>query len=412
MEFYQSIYYVQLKRDLIKKSGVAMNNFSDTLLLAAAMESAKYTISSHTLARFFDFMPRRKLYPSTLQIICNYLGFEHFEAYRTFVEHTNNRSLLGSSGLFENGLFSPQSFELAIQLMDVKNIQDHIDCINFSHEKIEYLAHLTGFLVRNSTQQSELLDILIQSTNGRRLFYERFVDEDDPNRYFSLALQTHYLKRANTTNNRLFYFCFLIANASYRNKIIDSAWINGLKKEQQNIDLQSLHFHEISRLYETLILLDFSVNELSKKRFVSLQDEILSILERHDNHGKAWILARVLKALAFTNKLDFAIQNEQFCSCIIQVHKNTDVTSIGELIIQLVYYRFMAEEKNELQLPFSLQSNYFQNEYYTRLSTEVATRSLFVTEQEKKNLHKSLQLYSHKTGTAWVMNVLNVGKSS
>jgi hypothetical protein len=40
------------------------------------------------------------------------------------------------------------------------------------------------------------------------------------------------------------------------------------------------------------------------------------------------------------------------------------------------------------------------------LSTEVATRSLFVTEQEKKNLHKSLQLYSHKTGTAWVMNVL------
>ena len=27
-------------------------------------------------------------------------------------------------------------------------------------------------------------------------------------------------------------------------------------------------------------------------------------------------------------------------------------------------------------------------------------------EQEKKNLHKSLQLYSHKTGTAWVMNVL------
>jgi hypothetical protein len=181
-------------------------------------------------------------------------------------------------------MFSPQSFELAIQLMDVKNIQDHIDCINFSHEKIEYLAHLTGFLVRNSTQQSELLDILIQSTNGRRLFYERFVDEDDPNGYFSLALQTHYLKRANTTNNRLFYFCFLIANASYHNKIIDSAWINGLKKEQQNIDLQSLHFHEISRLYETLILLDFSVNELSKKRFVSLQDAILSILERHDNH--------------------------------------------------------------------------------------------------------------------------------
>jgi hypothetical protein len=406
MEFFQSIYYEQLKRDLIKKSGVSMNNFSDTLLLAAVMESAKFSVSSHTLARFFAFMPHRKLYPSTLQIICNYLGFEHFEAYRTFVEQTHNRSLLGSSGLFENGLFSQQSFELAIQLMDVKNIQDHIDCINFNHEKIEYLAHLTGFLVRNSTQQSELLNILIQSTNGRRLFYERFVDEDDSNGYFSSALQTHYLKRANTCNNRLFYFCFLIANAFYHGKKIDSDWINGLKKEQQNIDLKTLHFHEISRLYETLILLDFSLNELSKKRLVSLQDEILSVLDRLDNHGKAWVLARVLKALAFSNKLDFAMQNDQFCSCIIQVHKKADVTSIGELILQLVYYRYLAVEKNELYLPFSMQSNYFQNEYNTRLSTEVATRSLFVTEQEKKNLHNSLQLYSHKTGTAWVMNVL------
>jgi hypothetical protein len=383
-----------------------MNNFSDTLLLAAAMESAKFSVSSHTLARFFGFMPRRKLYPSTLQIICNYLGFEHFQAYRTFVEKTHNRSLLGSSGLFENGLFSPQSFELAIQLMEVKNIQDHIDCIDFSHEKIEYLAHLTGFLVRNSIQQSQLLEILINSENGRRLFYERFVDEDDPNGYFGSALQTHYLKRVNSCNNRLFYFCFLIANASYHNKIFDSDWINGLKEEQQNIDLQTLHFHEISRLYETLILLDFSVNGLSKKKLLSLQDEILSVLERLDNHRKSWVLARVLKALAFSNLLDYAMQNEQFCSCIIQAHKNAEVTSIGELIIQLVYYRYMAEEKNELHLPFSLQSNYFQNEYHTRLSTEAATRSLFGNQEEKKNFIQTLHAYTKMTGTTWVMNVL------
>jgi hypothetical protein len=411
MEFYQSIYYEQLKRDLVKKSGVAMNNFSDTLLLAAVMESAKFSISSHTLARFFGFMPRRKLYPSTLQIICNYLGFDHFEAYRTFVEQTHNRSLLGSSGLFENGLFSPQSFELSIQLMDVKNIQNHIECIDFSHEKIEYLAHLTGFLVRNSTQLSELLEILIQTTNGKRLFYERFVDEDDPNGYFSLALKTHYLKRANTTNNRLFYFCFLIANASYHNKIIDSDWINGLKKERQNIDLQTLHFHEISRVFETQILVDFHLNKLTRKRLLLLQDEILSTIEPIDNHGKAWILARVLKALAFTNQLAFVMQNEGFCNCLMQVCKQTDVASIGELIIQLVYYRYSAEEKNELHMPLSLQSNYFQNEYHTRLSTEAATRSLFGSEQEKKNLQKSLQTYTQKTGTSWVLNILNGGNN-
>jgi hypothetical protein len=70
----------------------------------------------------------------------------------------------------------------------------------------------------------------------------------------------------------------------------------------------------------------------------------------------------------------------------------------------------MAEEKNELHLPFSLQSNYFQNEYHTRLSTEAATRTLFGTEQEKKNLIQTLQAYTKMTGTTWVMNVLNGSK--
>lgn len=48
MKFYQSVYYSMILSDLRKKSGISMRSYSDALLLCAAMESAKFSISSHT----------------------------------------------------------------------------------------------------------------------------------------------------------------------------------------------------------------------------------------------------------------------------------------------------------------------------------------------------------------------------
>ena len=406
MEIFDSIYYDQLKSDLVRKSGVSMTSFSDTVLLAALMEAAKYSISAHTLARFFGFLPSRKLYPSTLQIICNYLGFEHFEAYRNFVQQTHSRSLFASNGLFENESYSSQSFEMAIQLMDLNEIQEHLDCIDFAHEKIEEIAHLTGFLVRNSAQQNRLLDLLMQTPKGRRLFFERFVDEDDSNDYFSLALQKYYFKKAKSSNSKLFYYCYLIANASYHHKKINEDWVSAVKKEMHKIDYAQLHFHEVSRLFETQILINFQSVGFSRNALTTIQDEVLIVMRSMDNHAQAWVLARLLKALAFSKQLSYAMQNNDFYKTLVDVHKKSDVSSIGELIVQLVFSRYAEKESNELTVPMTLKSHYFQNEYNTRLSTEAATKYLFGLPEEQQKLASSLHSFSMKTGTAWVMNVI------
>jgi len=407
MEIYQSIYYDQLKRDLVQKSGVSMTSFSDTVLLAAHMEAAKYSISAHTLARFFGFLPSRKLYPSTLKIICNYLGFEHFEAYRNFVQQTRSRSLFSTNGLFENESYSSQSFEMAIQLMDLNEIQEHLNCIDFTHEKIEEIAHLTGFLVRNSAQQNRLLELLIQTSNGRRLFFERFVDEDDPNDYFSLALQKYYFKEAKSSNNKLFYNCYLIANASYHRKKINEDWVSAVKKEMNKIDYGQLHFHELSRVFETQILIDFQRGGFSRNAITTIQDEVLIVMRSMDNHAQAWVLARLLKALAFSKQLSYAMQNSDFYKVLVDVHKKSDVSSIGELIVQLVFSRYAEKESNELKVPMTLKSHYFQNEYNTRLSTEAATKYFYAKPDEQEKTLSILQNFSQKTGTSWVLNVIN-----
>jgi hypothetical protein len=406
MEIYHSIYYDQLKRDLVQKSGVSMTSFSDTVLLSAHMEAAKYSISAHTLARFFGFLPRRKLYPSTLRILCNYLGFEHFESYRNFVKQTHSRSLFATNGLFENESYSLQSFEMAIQLMDLNEIQEHLDCIDFTHERIEEIAHLTGFLVRNSAQQNRLLELLIQTSNGRRLFFERFVDEDDPNGYFSSALQKHYFKEAKSGNSKLFYNCYLIANASYHHKKINEDWLKAVRKEMHKIDYRQLHFHEVSRVFETQILIDFQRGGYSQNSLTSIQDEILIVIQSMNNHAKSWVLARVMKALAFSNQLSLAMQNNDFYKVLVDVHKKNNVTSIGELMVQLVFSRYAEKESKELSVPMTLKSQYFQNEYNTRLSTEAATKYLFALPEEQRKLASSLYSFSMKTGTSWVMNLI------
>ena len=79
---------------------------------------------------------------------------------------------------------------------------------------------------------------------------------------------------------------------------------------------------------------------------------------------------------------------------------------MGELIVQLVYFRYIAKENQEINPPLTIQSSYFQNEYHTRLSTETATRSLFCLEPEREKLHATLGTYTKTTGTYGVMNVL------
>jgi len=125
------------------------------------------------------------------------------------------------------------------------------------------------------------------------------------------------------------------------------------------------------------------------------------------NHAKAWVLARVLKALAFSNQLSKAMQNNDFYKALVDVHKENDVTSIGELIVQLVFSRYARKESNELSVPRTLKSHYFQNEYNTRLSTEAATKYFYAKSDEQEKTLSLLQIFSQKTGTSWVLNVIN-----
>lgn len=405
MNAFNTLYYDYLKQDICALSEVAMLNFSDSLLLSAKMSSAGISISSHTIARFYGFLPQRRLYPATLRSFCNYLGFNDFHDYVAFKQKNHERSLLADRRLFTNSTFSEYSFKLALELMDELSIKDHLEALDPHHDEIEQLAHLTGFLIRKSKQQERILEMLIEQKNGRTLFYERFVDEDDPEGYYSKALKKHYLKAVQTENNKLFYYTYLISNAIYKSKPIASEWVTEFDRIRQSIDNKSLHFHEISRLFEVQVLLSKTIKNSTSLN--KLFDDIQHILESQAPHAQAWILARFLRAIAFIDKHKIIFSSYELCLHLDRISSQVSIQSIGELIVQLFYHLSNKEiNSHGLTPPLQINSRFTDNEFSTRICTEAATRYLYAKNSEQHILFTQLNAYCKNTGNVWVMNLL------
>jgi hypothetical protein len=398
--------YEHLKQELRKKSGIPMLYYSDCNLLATKLFTSGFSVSSHTIARLIGFLPMRRFYPSTLNIFCRYLGFDDFSEFKIITQQKDKRSILSERGIFENTNLSIYSFQIALELADEKSLKNHLDALNVNHDKKEDLAHLTGFLVRKSNHQNHLLQWLIEERKGRVLFYERFVDEDDPKGYYSNALKKHYLNVVETKNNQLFYYTYIISNAIYKSKIVEDSWIHAFFKLDQVIDYKSLHFHEISRLFEVRALL------LTSKGFKTTEqqlfNELLPMTIKMDPHAQSWILARFLKALAYNGKHYFPFHSEELRSLIGGLIHQVKIESIGEAIIQFFYHIIHHEQRKSLDLPLKINSMYTDNEFTTRLSIESAQRFLYASNTERQQLYPALRKYCIITNNTWVLDLTSI----
>jgi hypothetical protein len=405
METDINYFYEHLKHELRKKSQIPMWSYSECNLLAAKLFTSGFSVSPHTIARLFGFLPMRRFYPSTLNIFCRYLGFDDFSQFKSIAQQRDERNILSERGIFENPNLSTYSFQLSLELADEKSLKNHLDALNVTHDDIEDLAHLTGFLVRKSNQQSLLLQWLIEARKGRVLFYERFVDEDDPEGYYSNALKIHYLNVVDTKNNQLFYYTYIISNAIYKSKIVEDSWIHEFNKLDHDIDFNSLHFHEISRLFEVRVLLLKAKGYNTTEQ--QLFNQLLPIAEKMDPHAQSWILARFLKALSFNSKQDSVLDSEELRMILERLISKVKIESIGEAIVQLFYHFLIYKKFNSsLNPPLKINSLYTDNEFTTRLSIESAQRFLYVSKAEKQLLYSHLNSYCKRTNNTWVLKLL------
>jgi len=405
----QSIYTGQmisiLRKRLMEASGIWISSFTHCEALSSLMRKQGALVSAHTIARLFGVLPQRKTYTSTLDIFAQFLGFDSFNHFAKFETDLLEGGLKDAFELFTEGDYSLCSLELAIEVQDWKNMQHLLESVNLKSPYIQDVTDLVGRKVRASSNQSELLRKLNEIQSGRILFYERYVDEDNPNGYFSSAMEQLYLQHASTLNQQVFGTCYLLAKGVYTQKSAQP-FIADFQKFSVTVEWDVLTWHEISRFIECQILIDGLSGNLEKSITQHL-DLLLRFENSFDAPKYAWILSRSLRALAYHQCLKKALSAPAFLQAVTRCYRQSQERSIAELTLQWVVHAFLYNSEELSLYPlFKLNRPFFENETQLRVMLESATAWLYAQDKEKQLLEKNIRAFAHHTHQRWVFELL------
>jgi hypothetical protein len=376
-------------------------SYHDCKKVTLRLKQDKISISPLTIARIFNLVnDTKRPYHSTLDLLTRFLGYESFSSFCIDTSDLVGKRLFNPSFEIVNGSF--QALELACQQADWKMVKFILDEINPHKDDYEFPMFL-GNIVRNHPQRNAFVKALMEVEVGRVYFFERFVDEDDPDGYFSNALNLFCSNYRRDIGSQIFKVCFQLAKQIYQeNKFDVSEWRS---IDQLGLNYKELHFHQISRWFELKILfasLDFNPLQKAQK----IVEELLEILPKFNNNDQCWIIARPLKAIAHIGFLHDILGVLEIKEQINKVFIAMDgrISSIGDLIVQFVCHAFV-ESHQSLSNPKSISSSHF-NETYSRIAIESATSLLYVQDPVKTRIEKNLRPFVQKTGNSWVLNII------
>ena len=407
-ESYDTLYVRELAKRVQQRAGVDVKEFADCKLISDRMNLNGFHVSAHTIARFLGILKtNHRPYTSTLNLFCRYLEFETYYDFCRTIQNELDTALYSPADSFQTGPFSLVTLEIALANEDWTSVQHLLSSFERNSPMKNELVMLLGNIVRKHPKQKELLNALIEIENGRWLFYESYVDEDDPNSYYSNALRTFYQSNLKEPNNQIFLHCFLISKAIYEKRAIDEKMLSSVMFNE-NIPLANLHFHELSRYFEIQILLDFRTKKLKDKLTFHLE-RIIEHCQRFNHHDACWIIARCIKSLAFSGHLKRSFQHGLFKDVVLNLYHEmgNKIESIAELIIQFTVHSFQKKiVKDSTIFPPVRISASHDNETNSRLVIEASTSLLYADGEIKSMLEKNVYSFAKKTGHSWVFELL------
>jgi hypothetical protein len=403
------LYYQELKFALEVHFQFQVNTFTDCKILSQKLAQKKVHVSAHTLARMFGiFKTKLKPYTATLNLICRFLKYDSFAAFCKIVNQETEHSLKGKFASFKTGPFSFVALELALANEDWLSMQELLEAFHdFDTKDNDDLTMKLGMYARQ-TNNPIYFKKLNEIHHGKLLFFQSFVDEDDPDNYYSNILKKYYNNKSNEPNERLFYNCYQASKNIYLNKAIDRQQTLFLN-EMHHFLSSECHFHELSRFLEVKILVDYKNDQLKNSLYNHLEN-ICSALNQYENlYQKTWIVARSIKALAHSKELKKALKHNDFKDVVFNLYHQGKgkIMSIADLIIQFTVHAYINTDKaqREIMAPKKLQKIYY-NESNSRIALESATALIYAEGKVKNILEKNLYAFAGKSGHGWIFELL------
>lgn len=330
---------VILKNELNSSLNFRIDSFKNCQIFSTLMKGKGIFLSPHTIARFFDILPSRKTYESSVTLLCNYLGYSSFHDFQL------KRCTIHMNPTLDHTQSQLKQAELASALrVDLYSLDEtliheiHWDFISELPEKEKFQLSLLTFMpIRSSLACSGLLRKLACSDFGRDFFYKTFVDEDDPNNYYSKSLQKNFLTHHCSNEDVLFAKGFLITKKHYT----DGSLVR-LKEVNQVLALNfpphgELGFQlEARRLELEMILHSFSKED----RNTSFKNEIFTRLRHFYNARELSVIVfRVSRAIIQSNQLTSLIYNSELNTFYKGILAELDLylQNPSEQFVQLIY---------------------------------------------------------------------------
>lgn len=397
----------ELKRQLENSFRIQISSHGDCKKLSEELVSKGISISAMTLSRCFGISKStHRPFISTLDLLVSYLGFQSFHHFKKETSDFIQFALAHPEMKFIGGEYAYTALELAIHVNDWKTTRSLIEAFDPKHSNGLDFIWFLGKQVRKHPEQNQFLSLLANTENGRKYYYESFVDEDDPDEYYSTALKLHYNPKVKSIGDQLFYYAYLDSKRIYK----------GLKVEKKHIDIYTesrsivheLHYQQVSRLFEMRILNEYRglnrFNEMEK-----VVNELLPLIANKYWRDQNWMLMRSVKALIFTGHFHKLLQHhrelekqleKQFQSC------EGTMLSSADLALQLVVHA-SPKLKHVSQLPPTRLRNPIYNEVDARIAIESATAILYSESTIRKAMEKNLHSFAAKNENNWVLKLLN-----
>ncbi len=399
----EHFYIEQLKKKLEEKIGFKVLEFQDCRKFSELLNNEKITVSAHTLARFYGVLKEaHRPYTSTLNLLADFSGYESYANFCSHIRQSHANSLANSRSI-SGGDFSFTALELAIQMNDWKNVQHILERFEYTcREDKNFMTAFLGNSVRQHQKKAEFLKALFKIENGRLLYFESFVDEDDPEGYYSDALTTFYARKNEGIQKNIFHSCFVNTKKIYLNQNIHKKDIELVVNTP--LEMNEFHFHQISRMMELRILIDARNNRIIQKMDKHI-GFILDSLSGYTKYEKCWVIARVIKAFTFSNVLDKALEVGDFRQAIFDAYQEMKglIDSVAELIIQLIVHIYPNHFGKSLIPP--MRFNTF-SENNARIAVESATALIYAEKPVSRILQKNLFPFAEKTGNGWIKGLI------
>ena len=382
------------------KCGFKIRSILEAQQLSDIMLSVGINLSAHTLARFFGVIkPERKHYRYTFSLIANYLGYKD---YYEWEQYTLNKDIF-SSRLLQSNQFPLQELELFLicdAFEDIETILKTHHLEQLSPYKF-MVSNLLGYYVRHSPKKNDLLKLLSQYDLGRELYFETYVDEDNPQQFFSRAIKELYLPKTKDSGKIIFANTFYDTQQIYSGKepLIDNELLN------LNLKSNTLHPHELSRHWEYFFLV--KIPNLILKETIKHLDNLLAESSNHLHDDKCWFLARTIRAFAFHYKLDILLKHNDFMELCLHLNlkEGEFLDTIAALFIQtlLLSNKVYMERIPKVK---TTPSHEFTNESQNKVLLENICKYYLHKEQLGEKHRRKILEAGNYLGKSWVRGFL------